>query len=50
MFYALGHFSKFIPEGSYAVGFELIEESSQDVDVTALLTPSDNVVVVLVNK
>lgn len=49
-FYAIGHFSKFIPRGSRRIGVEqkksVFEES---IDNVAFLTPYDTIVIVLYN-
>ncbi|XP_043310555.1 lysosomal acid glucosylceramidase [Cervus canadensis] len=48
MFYHLGHFSKFIPEGSQRVGLAASEKS--DLDTVALLRPDGAAVVVVLNR
>ncbi|CAH2063031.1 unnamed protein product, partial [Iphiclides podalirius] len=47
MFYAMGHFSKFIPRGSRVV--EVSRMSSAAIDNVAVVTPEGNIVVVLHN-
>lgn len=47
MFYAMGHFSKFIPRGSQVV--EVSSLSSTTIDNIAVVTPEGNIVVVLHN-
>ncbi|KAJ9601521.1 hypothetical protein L9F63_000264 [Diploptera punctata] len=48
MFYALGHFSKFLPEGSVRV--ELSAEHNGGIQSIGFLTPDDTVVIILYNK
>jgi glucosylceramidase len=48
MFYALGHFSKFIPEGSLRIGVEPQEE--RGISVVAFQTPENTVVIILYNR
>ncbi|NWS62980.1 GLCM Glucosylceramidase, partial [Chunga burmeisteri] len=51
MFYHLGHFSKFIPEGSQRVGLVASKESKKtDLEYTAFLRPDGAVVVVVLNR
>ncbi|XP_069650505.1 lysosomal acid glucosylceramidase isoform X5 [Haliaeetus albicilla] len=51
MFYHLGHFSKFIPEGSQRVGLIASKESKKvDLEYTAFLRPDGAVVVVVLNR
>ncbi|NXT87507.1 GLCM Glucosylceramidase, partial [Anhinga rufa] len=51
MFYHLGHFSKFIPEGSQRVGLVASRESKKtDLEYTAFLRPDGAVVVVVLNR
>ncbi|NWI61420.1 GLCM Glucosylceramidase, partial [Calyptomena viridis] len=51
MFYHLGHFSKFIPEGSQRVGLIPSKESKKtDLEYTALVRPDGAVVVVVLNR
>ncbi|XP_026951165.1 lysosomal acid glucosylceramidase isoform X4 [Sagmatias obliquidens] len=48
MFYHLGHFSKFIPEGSRRVG--LVASEKNDLDTVALIHPDGSAVVVVLNR
>uniref|UniRef100_A0A8C9H5C1 Glucosylceramidase n=1 Tax=Piliocolobus tephrosceles TaxID=591936 RepID=A0A8C9H5C1_9PRIM len=48
MFYHLGHFSKFIPEGSQRVG--LVASQKNDLDTVALMHPDGSAVVVVLNR
>uniref|UniRef100_A0A2K6B2E0 Glucosylceramidase n=1 Tax=Macaca nemestrina TaxID=9545 RepID=A0A2K6B2E0_MACNE len=48
MFYHLGHFSKFIPEGSQRVG--LVASQKNDLDTVALMHPDGSTVVVMLNR
>ncbi|PZC83610.1 hypothetical protein B5X24_HaOG207593 [Helicoverpa armigera] len=48
MFYAMGHFSKFVPRGSRRVKTTVTNETS--IQNIAFLTPNDTVVVVIFNK
>uniref|UniRef100_A0A2I2ZJP5 Glucosylceramidase n=1 Tax=Gorilla gorilla gorilla TaxID=9595 RepID=A0A2I2ZJP5_GORGO len=48
MFYHLGHFSKFIPEGSERVG--LVASQKNDLDAVALMHPDGSTVVVVLNR
>ncbi|XP_052036021.1 lysosomal acid glucosylceramidase [Apodemus sylvaticus] len=48
MFYHLGHFSKFIPEGSQRVG--LVASEKSDLETVALLRPDGSAVVVVLNR
>ncbi|KFU83958.1 Glucosylceramidase, partial [Chaetura pelagica] len=51
MFYHMGHFSKFIPEGSQRVGLVASRESKKtDLEYTAFLRPDSAVVVVVLNR
>ncbi|NXG69995.1 GLCM Glucosylceramidase, partial [Baryphthengus martii] len=51
MFYHMGHFSKFIPEGSQRVGLVASKESKKtDLEYTAFLRPDGAVVVVVLNR
>ncbi|NXR89487.1 GLCM Glucosylceramidase, partial [Hypocryptadius cinnamomeus] len=51
MFYHMGHFSKFIPEGSQRVGLVASRESKKTaLEYTAFLRPDGAVVVVLLNR
>lgn len=47
MFYALAHFSKFVPRGSYRISATFIEK--EHIKVAAFLTPEDKIVVVAAN-
>jgi glucosylceramidase len=49
MFYALTHFSKFVPRGSYRISTTGLE-SNPDVKAIAFLTPEQQIVTVAVNK
>ncbi|CAG0891861.1 unnamed protein product [Cyprideis torosa] len=49
MFYAMGHFSKFLPRGSVHIGLEGLDVSD-DLDVVAFNTPDGNVVLELLNR
>lgn len=48
MFYHLGHFSKFIPEGSQRVG--LVASEKTDLETVALIRPDGAAVVVVLNR
>lgn len=48
MFYALGHFSKFIPSGSIRV--DTVTGYFVSVEVLAVKRPDDAIVVVILNK
>ncbi|CAH0595440.1 unnamed protein product [Chrysodeixis includens] len=48
MFYAIGHFSKFVPRGSRRISATV--ESKTDVQNLAFLTPDNTIVMVLLNK
>ncbi|KAL6032660.1 hypothetical protein STEG23_025024 [Scotinomys teguina] len=48
MFYHLGHFSKFIPEGSQRVG--LVASEKNDLETVALIRPDGSAVVVVLNR
>ncbi|NXY38589.1 GLCM Glucosylceramidase, partial [Pomatorhinus ruficollis] len=51
MFYHMGHFSKFIPEGSQRVGLVASRESKKTaLEYTAFLRPDGAVVVVVLNR
>ncbi|XP_068024984.1 lysosomal acid glucosylceramidase [Melanerpes formicivorus] len=51
MFYHMGHFSKFIPEGSQRVGLVASKESKQtELEYTAFLRPDGALVVVVLNR
>ncbi|NXV75633.1 GLCM Glucosylceramidase, partial [Atlantisia rogersi] len=51
MFYHMGHFSKFIPEGSQRVGLMASKESKKtELEYTAFLRPDGAVVVVVLNR
>ncbi|XP_072703030.1 lysosomal acid glucosylceramidase isoform X2 [Ciconia boyciana] len=51
MFYHMGHFSKFIPEGSQRVGLIASRESKKtELEYTAFLRPDGGVVVVVLNR
>ncbi|NWH24188.1 GLCM Glucosylceramidase, partial [Grus americana] len=51
MFYHMGHFSKFIPEGSQRVGLVASKESKKtELEYTAFLRPDGAVVVVILNR
>ncbi|KAK6617198.1 hypothetical protein RUM44_005529 [Polyplax serrata] len=47
MFYAMGHFSKFIPWGSFRIG---VKVSKPCLKATGFRTPQGNVVIVMINK
>lgn len=47
MFYAIGHFSKFVPENSRRIG---VGGFHHQVPVTAFKRPDDGIVVVILNK
>ena len=49
MFYAIGHFSKFVPRGSRRIKVSLTTEYAK-MDSIAFLTPSNTVVLVIWNK
>ena len=48
MFYALGHFAKFLPEGSIRIGVEPQEKNG--VSAVAFQTPDSAVVIILYNR
>lgn len=48
MFYAMGHFSKFLPPGSIYLGYSL-EGQSKGVQLAAFLDPSNQIVLVILN-
>ncbi|XP_006895862.1 PREDICTED: glucosylceramidase isoform X2 [Elephantulus edwardii] len=48
MFYHLGHFSKFIPEGSQRVG--LVASEKTNLETVALIRPDGSAVVVVLNR
>ncbi|XP_049774805.1 lysosomal acid glucosylceramidase-like isoform X1 [Schistocerca cancellata] len=51
MYYAIAHFSRFVPRGSRRVSLQMdADANSTDVESVAFLTPQDDVVVVLQNK
>ncbi|KAI6072929.1 Glucosylceramidase [Aix galericulata] len=51
MFYHMGHFSKFIPEGSQRVGLVASKESKKtDLEYSAFVRPDGAVVVVVLNR
>ncbi|XP_046988020.1 lysosomal acid glucosylceramidase-like [Schistocerca americana] len=51
MYYAIAHFSRFVPRGSRRVKLQMdADANSTDVESVAFLTPQDDVVVVLQNK
>lgn len=51
MYYAISHFSRFVPRGSRRIGLRVDSDGgSTDVESVAFLTPADQVVVVLQNK
>ncbi|XP_049950381.1 lysosomal acid glucosylceramidase-like isoform X2 [Schistocerca serialis cubense] len=51
MYYAIAHFSRFVPRGSRRVSLQMDSDAnSTDVEGVAFLTPQDDVVVVLQNK
>lgn len=47
MFYAIGHFSKFVPKDSQRI---LVLKSFEELFVTAFKRPDDGVVLVLLNR
>ncbi|XP_049855320.1 lysosomal acid glucosylceramidase-like [Schistocerca gregaria] len=49
MYYAIAHFSRFVPRGSWRVSLQM-DAYFNDVESVAFLTPQDDVVVVLQNK
>lgn len=49
MFYALSHFSKFVPRGSYRI-LSTGCEYNKDIKAAAFLTPQQEIVIVAVNK
>ena len=48
MFYAIGHFSKFLPESSVRV--ELRAHWKRGIESIAFKTPEDNIVIILYNR
>ncbi|XP_073948499.1 lysosomal acid glucosylceramidase-like isoform X2 [Choristoneura fumiferana] len=48
MFYAMGHFSKWIPKGSYRINIKV--KQTPGLEQIAFRTPEENIVVVLHNK
>lgn len=48
MYYALGHFSKFIPRGSTRL--QVTTLSTEGIENVAVITPKGNVVVVMQNR
>lgn len=49
MFYAISHFSKFVPRGSYRI-LSTGLENNKDIKAAAFLTPQQEIVIVAVNK
>nr|XP_037268263.1 lysosomal acid glucosylceramidase-like [Rhipicephalus microplus] len=49
MYYALGHFSKFLPRGSVRIDSRLMQGSAK-IEYAAFLTPKMTVVVIVLNK
>lgn len=49
MFYAISHFSKFVPRGSYRILSTGLEDNEQ-IKAIAFLTPKQQIVIVVVNK
>ncbi|XP_075537208.1 lysosomal acid glucosylceramidase-like isoform X4 [Dermacentor variabilis] len=49
MYYALGHFSKFIPRGSVKVDARM-KEASEKLEYAAFMTPASEIVVIILNK
>lgn len=49
MFYAISHFSKFVPSGSYRI-FSTGLENNQNIKTIAFVTPKEQIVVVAINK
>ena len=49
MFYALGHFSKYVPEGSIRIGSQLVSNDA-DLSITAFLRPDGKRTAVLLNQ
>nr|XP_050045334.1 lysosomal acid glucosylceramidase-like isoform X1 [Dermacentor andersoni] len=49
MYYALGHFSKFIPRGSVKVDARM-KEASGNLEYAAFMTPASEIVVIILNK
>lgn len=47
MFYAMGHFSKFVPEGSYRID---VQVTGKGIKACGFKTPEDNIVLVLLNS
>lgn len=50
MFYAIGHFSKFVPEGSCQISVTPKNNNNPSISLTAFSTPDGGVVVVLLNQ
>uniref|UniRef100_A0A8D0HJS5 Glucosylceramidase n=1 Tax=Sphenodon punctatus TaxID=8508 RepID=A0A8D0HJS5_SPHPU len=50
MFYHMGHFSKFIPEGSQRVGLVISKKGLYNVETVAFLRPDGAAVVVILNR
>jgi glucosylceramidase len=48
MFYALGHFAKFISEGSLRIGVEPQED--RGISAVAFQTPENTVIIILYNR
>lgn len=48
MFYAMGHFSKWIPRGCYRINIKV--KQTPGLEQIAFRTPDENIVVVLHNK
>ncbi|KAL1422245.1 hypothetical protein MTO96_022126 [Rhipicephalus appendiculatus] len=49
MYYALGHFSKFLPRGSVRI-FSRVNEKSDNLLYGAFLTPESAIVVIVINR
>jgi len=55
MFYAISHFSKFVPRGSYRIFSEILQQShsgeriNRDIKAIAFLTPKGQIVIVIIN-
>ncbi|KAK4883900.1 hypothetical protein RN001_000171 [Aquatica leii] len=47
MYYALGHFSKFVPEGSQRVKYQ---QSKNNLDISTFVRPDNGTVVVILNR
>ncbi|XP_011645801.1 glucosylceramidase-like isoform X2 [Pogonomyrmex barbatus] len=55
MFYAIAHFSTFVPRNSYRIDLkieneEILEENLRDVEAIAFLTPEQKIVIAIINK